>query len=125
MAGTKLRIGRETRIEVLPRSGVWLAPPLLVKQIARAGFEARRGDVLVQATGRVAREAGVPRLTVDQPGGAPLVFLLSGADPAPGRGEALPDAAAVEVLGLWQPGAGSGPATLVVKKIRLLKPAPR
>ncbi|MFM7320640.1 MAG: hypothetical protein ACKO5K_03820 [Armatimonadota bacterium] len=123
MAGTKLRIGRETRIEVLPRSGVWLAPPLLVKQIARAGFEARQNDVLVLAKGRVARDSDGPVLTVDQPAGEPVVFRLSGADLASGKGNPLAEGGAVEVLGAWRAG-GSGPATLIARKVRALDRPP-
>ena len=99
MAGTKLRIGRETRIEVSSRSGIWLDPALLLKQIARAGYEARRGDVLVRATGRLRRVGDRWTLALEQPGGAAREVALVGA-PGPGWVED----AAVEVRGLWRPG---------------------
>ena len=110
MVGTKLRIGKETRIDIMTRAGVWVSPDLLLRQIARGGFFVKPGDILVVATGTVARDAGLPRLLVDQPGREPLPLLL----------ESYPDQpeAAVEVTGLWLPGDTGKPGALRVKKVR-------
>jgi hypothetical protein len=55
VAQTKLRIAKETRLEVLTKSGAWVPPERMLERIARGKYDARRGDVRLTVVGTVRR----------------------------------------------------------------------
>lgn len=96
MSSTKLRIGRETRIEVYSHAGIWIAPPLMLREIARCGFEVKAGDIQVRAVGALRRCADSVDLVVDQPQGAGIAFRLDRLPPN------TPDT--LDITGRWTEG---------------------
>ena len=128
---TKLRIARETRLEVFTRDGNWLEPEKLLDQIARGRFDARRSDVLVTLTGRVHFASEQLYLELPIGGELPLRFSLE-ADPKRKHRETRFDeigalnGQSIEVTGRWRAAAGGRPARILVrswKTVSETKPA--
>ena len=119
MKQTKLRIARETRLEVYTKQGVWVPPSSMLEQIARGNFDARRQDVRITVVGTMQSNGDRSTIEIDQPGSPSVsLTLVPGKELRPEEMPALRQRTGerVELTGIWRPGAGEGPARLLVSQ---------
>ena len=126
-------------LDVFLKRGVWIDPPLFFKQVEAAGYGARKNEVIMTLTGKLAREGDRLILTVDDVKPGPQKFVIVKGTSKDSKqnhsfGHAYDEAGkhagrAVEVDGWWKPPADkkdkNALPTLAVTRVVESKPAER
>jgi hypothetical protein len=126
---TQLITKRPVRLEIALKPGVWIDPQLYVKQIAGAGYAARKDEIRLTLRGRVEREENWLALVVDDVKPGPQRFTLELATSKDEKEAAafkeaysrLADLAGttVEVDGWWRAATKKdGPVVLLVRSVK-------
>jgi hypothetical protein len=110
---TQLVTSKPVHLEITLKPGVWIDPGKFIKQIADAGYAARKDDIRLTLTGKVTKEGDRLYLSAEDLRPNPEKFLLvQGAAKNPSDIKARIDAftevsglvgQASEVEGLWKP----------------------
>ena len=58
------------------KRGAWIEPDKFIKQIADAGYEARKDEVKLTMTGKLEKEGETLRFTMDDVGAVPQKFIV-------------------------------------------------
>ncbi len=108
-------MGKAGVVNITLRPGAFVEPPVIFRQIAAAGYQARTSDVRLSAAGALTKEGDRLFLTLDDVKPGPQTFALA---PAPSKKAAEQEAnmaafkslaarsgQRVEVTGLWRAGA--------------------
>ena len=124
---TKLRIARETRLEVYTRGGGWLPPQRMLEQIARGKFDARKNDIRVTGTGVIRIEGERIFIALGSEDARTELLLASPPGEKPGAKNPLAGleeqaGQTVEITGLWRPESSELPQRLLVSQWKVRSP---
>ena len=128
----QLTTAKAPRLEIALKPGAWIDPPQLFRQIAEAGYQARKDDVRLALTGTITKEGDDLLFTMGDVKPGPRVFRLAeavsknteeqAALTAAFRGAGQSVGRPVQIDAYWQsPAEKEGKATLLVRQVR---PAP-
>ena len=117
-------------VRITLRPGAFVDPPVVFRQIAAAGYQARASDVHLSAEGALTKEGDRLLLTLDDVKPGPQTFALAPASSKNAAEQAANTAAfdrlaaragqRVEVTGSWRAGTGkNGRPTLLISNMSI------
>jgi hypothetical protein len=121
-------------MDITLKPGVWIDPEKYVKQIADAGYAARKEDIRLTLTGSLAKEGDQLVFTMTDVGSTPVKFTVTegrakDANEAKQMMEAYKAAEnlagqAVELEGWWRPAKQKAPGSMAELAVVRVSPLP-